>query len=162
MITPEFLETYDAQIPPWGFGGMGEATMLRTYSRPIKGLDRNETWLEVCTRAVNGAVDIGAELSKEDAEKLFDHMYNLRASVSGRALWQLGTPLVERMGGASLQNCYFSDVEKIEDFEFIFQAYPSWLKKIQVLNMFLFDIGRVSVEKGFKWYNKELTRENCL
>ena len=120
MITPEFLETYDAQIPPWGFGGMGEATMLRTYSRPIKGLDRNETWLEVCTRAVNGAVDIGAELSKEDAEKLFDHMYNLRASVSGRALWQLGTPLVERMGGASLQNCYFSDVEKIEDFEFIF------------------------------------------
>ena len=49
-----------------------------------------------------------------------------------------------------------------EDFEFIFQAYPSWLKKIQVLNMFLFDIGRVSVEKGVKWYNKELTRENCL
>ncbi len=49
-----------------------------------------------------------------------------------------------------------------EDYEFIFQAYPSWRKRIQVLNMFLFDIGRASVEKSVKWYNKELKRDNCL
>jgi hypothetical protein len=41
-----------------------------------------------------------------------------------------------------------------EDIEFIFQAYPSWRKKIQVLNIFLFDIGRISVEKAVNWYNK--------
>jgi len=49
-----------------------------------------------------------------------------------------------------------------EDIEFIFQAYPSWRKKIQVLNIFLLDLGRMSVEKAVNWYNKELNRENCL
>lgn len=120
MITPEFLATYDGQTPPWGYGGMGEVVMLRTYSRPVEGEDRNETWAEVCERSVNGAIAIGADLNQEDAEKLFHHMFNLRCSVSGRGLWQLGTPLVEKQGAASLNNCYFTDVETIEDFEFIF------------------------------------------
>ena len=119
-LQQSFVDSYKEVAPPWGFGGLGEIVYLRTYSRFIEELGRNETWLETCTRAVNGAIEIGAKLSDNDAEKLFDHMYNLRCSLSGRALWQLGTPLVQKFNGTSLNNCYFTNIEKIEDFELLF------------------------------------------
>ena len=53
-------------------------------------------------------------------ETLFDHMFNLRCTVSGRALWQLGTPLVKKFNAASMNNCYYTNIEKIEDFEMVF------------------------------------------
>ena len=47
-------------------------------------------------------------------------MFNLRCLFSGRALWQLGTPLVKKFNATSLNNCYFTNIEKVEDFELIF------------------------------------------
>ena len=47
-------------------------------------------------------------------------MFNLRASFSGRALWQLGTPLIKKFNASSLNNCYFTNIEKVEDFELVF------------------------------------------
>lgn len=99
---------------------MGEIVYLRTYSRPISELGRNETWPETIQRCINGAVEIGAELSQEEAEKLFDHMFYLRCSLSGRSLWQLGTELVKKFNGTSLNNCYFTSIESVEDFELLF------------------------------------------
>ena len=99
---------------------MGEIVYLRTYSRSIPELGRNEMWPETIQRCINGAVEIGAELSQEEAEKLFDHMFNLRCSLSGRSLWQLGTQLVKRFNGTSLNNCYFTSIESVEDFELLF------------------------------------------
>jgi ribonucleoside-diphosphate reductase alpha chain len=120
VFTSEFLSSYVSKQTPWGFGGLGEVVYLRTYSRPIDGLNRNETWPETIVRAIDGAIEIGAPLTQEQAEKLFDHMFNLRCSLSGRALWQLGTPLVQKFSGTSLNNCYFTNIEKIEDFELLF------------------------------------------
>jgi ribonucleoside-diphosphate reductase alpha chain len=119
-FTPEFLSSYSQKQTPWGFGGLGEVVYLRTYSRPVEGLGRNETWTESIVRAIDGAIEIGAPLSQEQAEKLFDHMFYLRCSLSGRALWQLGTPLVKQFSGTSLNNCYFTNIEKVEDFELLF------------------------------------------
>ena len=99
---------------------MGEIVYLRTYSRSIPELGRNEMWPETIQRCINGAVEIGAELSQEEAEKLFDHMFNLRCSLSGRSLWQLGTQLVKKFNGTSLNNCYFTSIESVEDFELLF------------------------------------------
>lgn len=121
LLSSEFVSTYSDKKIPWGFGGLGEAVYLRTYSRPIALLGRNEAWPETVLRAINGAIEIGAELSEQEAEALFDHMYNLRCSLSGRALWQLGTPLVKKLNGASLNNCYFTNIEKVEDFELLFE-----------------------------------------
>jgi ribonucleotide reductase alpha subunit len=98
---------------------MGEVVFLRTYSRKKENGD-NETWPETIQRVINGAIDIGVPYTQEEAEQLFDHMFNLRCSFSGRALWQLGTPLVNELNGASINNCYFINIEKIEDFEFLF------------------------------------------
>jgi hypothetical protein len=82
-LDQKFLSSYVTETPPWGFGGMGEVVYLRTYSREIDGAGRSETWIETCARAVNGAIDIGAPLETDEAERLFDHMFNLRCSLSG-------------------------------------------------------------------------------
>ncbi len=120
ILRPEFVASYKNKVAPWGFGGLGEIVYLRTYSRRIEELGRNETWVETLERVINGAVEIGVPYTEAEAEAMFDHMFNLRCSFSGRALWQLGTPLVKKFNGASLNNCYFVNIETIEDFEFLF------------------------------------------
>jgi len=120
ILEQSFVDSYKTKTPPWGFGGLGEIVYLRTYSRPIDSLGRNETWYETVQRVIDGAYDIGVPYTKEEAEQLFDHMFNLRCSMSGRALWQLGTPLVKKFNGTSLNNCYFTNIETIEDFELLF------------------------------------------
>lgn len=118
-LAPDFVSQYEERRPPWGFGGLGEIVYLRTYARDTAS-GRKELWHETVERCVNGAVEIGADLTDAEARRLYDHVYNLRCSFSGRALWQLGTPLVQKHNAASLNNCYFVNIEKIEDFEFLF------------------------------------------
>ena len=120
MLSQSFVDSYKNKQAPWGFGGLGEIVYLRTYSRKVEGTDRNETWPETLQRVIDGALEIGTPYAEQEAEALFDHMFNLRCSFSGRALWQLGTPLVQRLNAASLNNCYFVNIETIEDFEFLF------------------------------------------
>jgi len=120
LLSPEFIASYGSKTPPWGFGGLGEVVFLRTYSRKIEGTDQTESWVQTIQRIIEGAADIGVPFSTEDAEHLFDHMFHLRCAVSGRALWQLGTPLVKQFSGTSLNNCFYTNIEKIEDFEMLF------------------------------------------
>lgn len=120
MLSQEFVDSYRSKQAPWGFGGLGEIVYLRTYSRHIDSLGRNETWPETIQRCINGAISIGAQYTDEEAEALFDHMFNLRCSFSGRALWQLGTPLVEKYNATSLNNCFHTSIETVEDFELLF------------------------------------------
>lgn len=120
LLDQSFVDSYSLKKAPWGFNGMGEIVFLRTYSRK-KENGENETWTETLQRVVNGAHEIGVDYTKKEAEALFDHMFNLRCSFSGRALWQLGTPLVQKFNGSSLNNCYFTNIEKVEDFELLFE-----------------------------------------
>lgn len=120
VLSNEFINSYSTRVPPWGFGGLGEIVYLRTYSRKIEGSGRTESWVETTKRIVDGAIAIGVDFSEEEAQQLFDHMFNLRCTVAGRALWQLGTPLVSKFSGTSLNNCFFTNIEKIEDFELLF------------------------------------------
>jgi ribonucleotide reductase alpha subunit len=120
ILSDEFIAQYKTQTPPWGFGGLGEIVFLRTYSRAIEGTGRNESFVETIRRVIDGAVEVGVPYTTEEAETLFDHMFNLRCLFSGRALWQLGTPLVKKFNATSLNNCYFTNIEKVEDFELLF------------------------------------------
>ena len=74
LLTPEFIASYANKKTPWGFGGLGEVVYLRTYSRHIQEMNRNETWTETIVRAINGAVEIGTPLTQQVAETLFDHL----------------------------------------------------------------------------------------
>jgi len=120
MLEQSFVDSYATKQPPWGFGGLGEIVFLRTYSRK-KENGNNETWPETLQRVINGAIDVGVPLTKREAETLFDHCFNLRCSFSGRSLWQMGTPLVKNFNATSLNNCYFTNIEKIKDFEMLFE-----------------------------------------
>ena len=119
IITKAFTETYANKIPPWGFNGLGEIVYMRTYARDIEELGRKETWAETIARCVNGAQKIGAGYTVEEAERLFDYIFNLKGIFAGRCLWQLGTPLVEQMSGVSLVNCWVTSISKVEDFQFL-------------------------------------------
>lgn len=119
IITEDFIEKYSGKTPPWGFSGLGEIVYKRTYSRDIEGLGRKEEWSETIARCINGAQSIGAGYTQDEAERLFDYIFNLKGIFSGRSLWQLGTPLVEQLSGVSLVNCWTTTISKVEDFKFL-------------------------------------------
>ena len=125
-LSQSFVDSYKTKQAPWGFNGMGEIVFLRTYSRK-KENGNNETWVETLQRVINGAIEVGVDYTQEEAEALFDHCFNLRCSFSGRSLWQLGTPLVQKLNATSLNNCYFTNIEKIEDFELLFEYLMRWI-----------------------------------
>lgn len=119
ILSEEFVNSYANKKAPWGFNGLGEIVYRRTYSRDIEGLNRKEYWHETIARCINGAQEIGAGYTKEEAERLFDYIFNLKGIFAGRCLWQLGTPLVEKMSGVSLVNCWMTTLSKVEDFQFL-------------------------------------------
>lgn len=119
IISDEFINSYANRKAPWGFNGMGEITYKRTYSRNIEELNRKEEWHETIGRCINGAQAIGAGYTQEEAERLFDYIFNLKGIFAGRSLWQLGTPLVEKMSGVSLVNCWMTKISSVEDFQFL-------------------------------------------
>ncbi len=120
ILSEEFLNKYKNIQPKWGFSGLGYVVYKRTYSRQIEGENRTEEWHETIARCIRGAQKIGAKYTKEVAERLFDHIFNLRCSFSGRGLWQLGTKTVDIIGMDSLLNCWVTKVSSIEDFIFVF------------------------------------------
>lgn len=120
IITKEFIQKYKDKQPNWGFNGLGYVVYKRTYSR-LKADNTYEEWYETVARCINGAQEIGADYTKEEAEKLYDYMFNLKCSFAGRMLWMLGTEHVKRWGGNSLLNCWFTTITEYEDFCFIFE-----------------------------------------
>lgn len=119
MLSEVFVSRYRGQQPAWGFDGLGYVTYKRSYAQRVEGESRTEEWWETIQRVVNGALDIEPELTTVETERLYDHMFNLRGTVGGRMLWQLGTPNVQRLGGDSLVNCWWTDLHSPEDFCFL-------------------------------------------
>jgi len=119
ILSIDFLSKYKTIEPPFGGNGLGYIVYKRTYSREIPGLNRSEEWWETVARCVNGAQKIGADYTKAEAERIYDYIFNLKCSFAGRALWQLGTDMIDQFGGPSLLNCWVTSIEKIEDFEYL-------------------------------------------
>lgn len=120
ILRQDFVNQYKNKVVPWGFNGLGYIVYKRTYSR-TKLDGTQEEWYETIQRCINGAQKIGAQYTEEEAERLFDHIFNLRCNFAGRPLWQLGTSTVDRFGLASLLNCFFVSMRVQEDFCFVFE-----------------------------------------
>lgn len=119
ILSEKFLGGYSQKSPPFGGNGLGYLVYKRTYAREIEELGIKEEWWQTVARCVEGAQAIGADYSQAEAERLYDYVFNLKGSFSGRALWQLGTNMIDKFGGPSLLNCYFTNIEGIKDFEFL-------------------------------------------
>jgi len=89
------------------WGELGYITYKRTYARTKKD-GNTEEFSETVERELRG-IDKQLKLVLTDDEKEFyrDMRHNMKGSVAGRFMWQLGTDTVEKLGLASLQNCAF-------------------------------------------------------
>ena len=120
VITEEFVSKYKNKQPKWGFNGLGYIVYKRTYAR-VKENGDTEEWYETVQRCINGAQKIGAGYTKDEAERLYDLIFNLKCNFAGRMLWQLGTSTVDRFGANSLLNCWFTSMNEPKAFLFLFE-----------------------------------------
>ena len=99
---------YKSEDIPWG--EVGYATYKRTYARPMK--EGSEEWEDTVDRVVEACnKQLGCDFNKYEQGEIKDMMMNLKGTVAGRFLWQLGTKTVDRLGLPSLQNCAFTVVD---------------------------------------------------
>jgi len=120
ILSKDFVNSYKNKQPNWGFNGLGYIVYKRTYAR-LKEDGATEEWHETVERCINGAQKIGADYTQEEAEKLFDLVFNLKCNFAGRMLWQLGTSTVDRFGANSLLNCWFASMKEPKAFLFLFE-----------------------------------------
>ena len=107
--------TFIKPLTPPPFNSLGLFTFLRTYARRHDENNVNstiESWEECIKRIVNSCNhQLKCDFNIIEMQELFDLLYNLKCSVAGRFMWQLGTRTVDRMGLMSLQNCSFVIVD---------------------------------------------------
>jgi ribonucleoside-triphosphate reductase len=126
FLSDEFIARYPDF--PAHMNPLGQFVYYRTYSRFLPEKGRRETWKETCRRAVDFNIKLAyqhmvklgltpnvKELT-EEAEGLFDNMFNLRQFLSGRTLWIGGA----ENGVADLYplanfNCSFLNIRSWED-----------------------------------------------
>ncbi len=110
---------------PWST--IGYLTYKRTYARRLDEDDtssRTEEWRDTVERVISATdhqLNCGFSLAEQD--RLRGYLTELKGSVAGRFLWQLGTETVDRLGLFSLQNCAFVSVdEPVRPFTWAFDA----------------------------------------
>jgi len=109
----------DSHSIPWG--EVGYPVFKRTYARPVG--ERTEEWPETVERVIKACNEqLGCDFNEAEQQDVRDIMLNLKGTVAGRFLWQLGTETVDKLGLPSLQNCAFVVVdEEIRPFTWAFE-----------------------------------------
>jgi hypothetical protein len=121
LLSESFLSEYATKTPPWGFNGLGYIVYKRTYARKLENSDQTEEWWQTVARCINGAQEIGADYTPEEAQRLYDLIFNLKCNFAGRMLWQLGTETVKKFGANSLLNCWYVSINDPKAFLFVFE-----------------------------------------
>lgn len=118
LLPATFADEHRNYPVPWGYNGLGEMVYSRTYARPMGEGGPKESWPDTIVRVLNGVQAINSRLTEDELYRLAQYMLDLKGTVSGRGLWQFGTPLVEQVGGGSLLNCSvvpISDIPALMD-----------------------------------------------
>lgn len=91
------------------WGELGYITYKRTYARRLNENTQNsetEEFADTVSRVVKSCrTQLKVGFTPEEEQELANHLLELRGSVAGRFLWQMGTKTVAKFGLASLQNC---------------------------------------------------------
>lgn len=117
QLSEDFLTPYMTMTVPWG--PVGEIVYKRTYAR-LKEDGAKEEWWETARRCVDFVLrKAEGAFTLAEGERLFDHMFHIRGTVSGRSMWQMGTAGVE-LDASSLVNCWVVSCNSPEAFAFTF------------------------------------------
>lgn len=98
------------------FSTVGYITYKRTYARRLNEADAaspTEEFEDTVNRVVassNNQLNVG--FTTEEQERLKKYLMELKGTVAGRFLWQMGTGTVDKLGLASLQNCAFTTINE--------------------------------------------------
>lgn len=97
---------------PVKWGPLGLITYARTYARD-KSNGKKENFTETVERELKGA-EKQLKVPLTDEEKSFYRTmrHEMKGSVAGRFMWQLGTKTVDQLGLPSLQNCAFTKIDE--------------------------------------------------
>jgi hypothetical protein len=104
----------DEITTPWG--EIGYVTFKRTYARRLKEDDKNsktEEYWQVIQRELDASEkQLGIDFTDHEKLRYAITRLQLKWSVAGRFMWQLGTKTVDKLGLPSLQNCAFTIVNE--------------------------------------------------
>lgn len=121
LISWEFFSNYIEVEPP--FGELGLIVFLRTYSRFVPELGRREKWCETILRVVEYSLSLDTvstvEDKRQEAEDLFDCVFNMRGFPAGRSLWMAGSETAVIDPSANW-NCTLRVIDSISAFSEIF------------------------------------------
>lgn len=108
------LHEQHSQLTTTPWSPVGWLTYKRTYSRPRQdGSTGTEEWHETIDRVITATdADLNVGFSSKEKERLRVYLNELKGTVAGRFLWQLGTPTVAKFGLLSLQNCAFTTISE--------------------------------------------------
>lgn len=118
LLTNEFISKYEGVTP---MKPLGSFVYYRTYSRWLPEVNRRETWVETVRRAVEYNCSLDKNTTREEAEALFDNVFNLRSFLSGRTFWIGGTSAVHDHPLANF-NCSGIVLNKFEKLYELFYA----------------------------------------
>lgn len=94
------------------FSTVGYITYKRTYARRLDETNpgsATEEFPDTVERVIKAANDqLGCNFDSLEQERLRKYLMELKGTVAGRFLWQMGTDTVGKLGLASLQNCAFT------------------------------------------------------
>ncbi|MDD2215516.1 MAG: ribonucleoside-triphosphate reductase, adenosylcobalamin-dependent [Eubacteriales bacterium] len=116
IISEDFISQYKHAPSP--MNQLGNFVYYRTYSRWVPEESRREYWWETVRRAVEYNCNL-IPTSKEEAEKLYRNVYELKQFLSGRTLW-VGSTDVSKYYPMSNFNCSFQVIDSFSSFKDIF------------------------------------------
>lgn len=95
------------------WSNLAKVVYLRTYSRRDTG--KQEAWRDTVERIIRGNVRNHKVPASE--LKALDHLLiNRKAGPAGRGFWFSGAPSHDSLGGAALNNCWFTTAEDWQNF----------------------------------------------
>lgn len=131
-LSENFIAQYRGRQPEWGFGDLSYFVFKSKYAR-MKTEGSSEEFWETCQRVVEGVFNIqfkhcrqmglewNGNKAQATAQKMFDRMWQMKFLPPGRGLWLMGTPIIDRIGSAGLNNCGFISTKEIhKDFSYPF------------------------------------------
>ncbi len=116
IISEEFVSKYKHTPSP--MNQLGSFVYYRTYSRWIPDEMRREYWWETVRRSVEYNCSL-VPTSKEEAEKLYKNIFELKQFLSGRTFW-VGSTDVSKHYPMSNYNCSFQVIDSFAAFRDIF------------------------------------------
>ncbi len=116
IISEEYVSKYKHIPSP--MNQLGSFVYYRTYSRWMPEEMRREYWWETVRRSVEYNCSL-VPTSKEEAEKLYKNVFELKQFLSGRTFW-VGSTDVSKFYPMSNYNCSFQVIDSFAAFRDIF------------------------------------------